>query len=98
MVTLKRSAWARYSLMFLSMGMACSSDADCFEPWFSALNTGTVMTVRVTIRDARYQLLFFILELLFFGVDIQTGFPGGHRHESQQRGLGIISRLFARNA
>src|SRR6266436_7807577 len=98
MVTLKRPAWARYSLMFLSMGIACSSEGDWAELCFSALHTGTVMTVRGTTRDARYHLLFFILELLFFGVDIQTGFPGGHRHESQQRGLGIISRLFARNA
>src|ERR1700730_17129707 len=61
MVTLKRPALAKYSLMFLSMDMACSSEGDWAELCFSSLNTGTVMKVRVTTSDARYQLLFFIL-------------------------------------
>src|SRR5258708_527989 len=64
MATLKRPAWAKYSLMFLSTDMACSSDGEWVESCFWALNTGTV---RVTTSNARYQLLFFILKLLYWG-------------------------------
>jgi hypothetical protein len=66
MVTLKRPTAARYSLIFLSMDMACSSDGDWVGPCSGAPKTGTVMSVKPITSKAMYHLLFFILKLLFW--------------------------------
>jgi hypothetical protein len=67
MVTLKRPAAARNSLIFLSMDMAFSSDGDWVEPCSGAPITGAVITVRPIASTADCHLLFFISKLLFRG-------------------------------